>query len=77
MKQLISINNLHDFNGYYILFELEDVLKIGYNNSILDFDSLDWFVNEVKNLENKVAFYFKNTQKNYIMTEENEEDYIK
>ena len=26
-------------NGYYIIFELEDVLKIGYNISILDFDS--------------------------------------
>ena len=36
---------------------------------------MDWFVNEVKKLENKMSFYFKNTNKDIIMTEENEEDF--
>ena len=30
---------------------------------------------KLKKLENKMAFYFKNTKKDIIMTEENEEDY--
>ena len=28
-----------------------------------------------KNLENKIAFYFKNTKKDIIMTEKDEDDY--
>ena len=32
-------------------------------------------MNEVKKLENKTTFYFKNTNKDILMTEEDEEDY--
>ena len=41
---------------------------MGYNN-------VDWFVKEVKKFENKIAFYFKNTKEDIIMTKENEEDF--
>ena len=37
--------------------------------------NVEWFVDEVIKLENKIASYFKNTIKDIIMTEENEEDY--
>ena len=62
-------------NGYYIISELEDVLESGYNESPLGYDNVDWFVKEVIKLENKIAFYFKNTKKDIIMTEEDEEHY--
>ena len=54
---------------------MEDVLKSGYYESPLGYDNVDWFVNEVIKLENKMNFYFKNTKKDIIMTEENEEDF--
>ena len=59
-------------NGYYIISELEDVLKSGYYESPLGYDNVDWFVKEVIKLENKMAFYFKNTEKDIIMTQEDE-----
>ena len=62
-------------NGYEIVSELEDVLQSGYYKSPLGYDNVDWFVDEVLKLENKMAFYFKKTKKDIIMTEENEEDY--
>ena len=62
-------------NGYRIVSELEDVLQSGYDKSPLGYDYVDWFVDEVKKLENKMAFYFKNTKKDIIMTEEDEEHY--
>ena len=62
-------------NGYYIICELENVLKSGYYESSLGYNNVDWFVNQVKNLENKMAFYFKNTKKDIIMTEEDEVDF--
>ena len=62
-------------NGYYIISELEDVLKSGYYESPLGYDNVDWFVKEIIKLENKMAFYFKNTKKDIIMTEDDEEDY--
>ena len=62
-------------NGYHIVSELEDVLKSDYYKSPLGYDNVDWFVDEVIKLENKMTFYFKNTKKEIIMTEENEEDY--
>ena len=61
-------------NGYHIVSELEDVLKSGYHKSPLGYNNVYWFVNEVIKLEDKMAFYFKNTNKNIIMTEENDED---
>ena len=54
---------------------MEDVLISGYHKSPLGYNNVDWFVNEVIKLENKMAFYFKNTKKDIVMTEENEEDY--
>ena len=62
-------------NGYRIISELEDVLKNGYYKSPLGYNNVDWFVNEVIKLENKMAFCFKNTKKDFIMTEEDEENY--
>ena len=41
---------------------------MGYNN-------VDWFVDEVLKLENKMAFYFKKTKKDVIMTEEDQENF--
>ena len=60
-------------NGYHIVSELEDVLKSGYHKSPLGYDNVDWFVDEFIKLENKMAFYFKNTNKDIIMTDEDEQ----
>ena len=62
-------------NGYYIISELEDVLESGYYESPLSYDIVDWFVKEVMKFEIKMAFYFKNTKKDIIMTQEDKEDY--
>ena len=62
-------------NGYYIISELNDVLKTDYYESPLGYDIVDWFVKEVINLENKMAFYFKETKKDIIMKQEDEEDF--
>ena len=62
-------------NGYYIVSELEDILKSDYYKSPLGYDNVDWFVDEIIKLENKMAFYFKNTNKDIVMTQEDEEDY--
>ena len=62
-------------NGYHTVSELDEVLKNGYHKSPLGYNNVDWFVNEVIKSENKMASYFKNTKKDIIMTEENQEDY--
>ena len=62
-------------NGYYIISELEDVLESGYYESLLGYDNVDWFVKDLKKLENKKVFHFKNNKKDIIMTQEDEEDY--
>ena len=62
-------------NGYHIVSELEDVLKSEYYKSPLGYNNVDWFVDEVIKLENKMAFYFKNTKRDIIMTEDDEEDF--
>ena len=62
-------------NSYYIISELEDVLESGYYESPLGYDNVDWFVQEIIKIENKMAFYFKNTKKDIIMKQEDEEDY--
>ena len=64
-------------NGYHIVSELEDVLKSDYYKSPLGYNNVDWFVDEVRKLENKMAFNFENTKKDIIMTNEDEEDYRK
>ena len=62
-------------NGYHIESELEDVLQSSYKKSPLGFKNVDWFTDEVINLENKMSFDFKNTNKHIILTEKYEEDY--
>ena len=49
--------------------------EAGYFKSPLGYNNVDWFVNQVTKLEDKMAFHFKNTQRETIMTEENEEGY--
>ena len=60
-------------NGYHIISELEDVLKSDYYKSPLGYNNVEWFVNEVIKLENKMAFFFKNTKKDIVMTDEDDE----
>ena len=62
-------------NGYRIVSELRDVLQSGFHKSPLGYNNVDWFVDEVLKLENKLAFYFRNTKKDIVMTEENDEVY--
>ena len=54
---------------------MDDVLKSGYYESPLGYDDVDWYVDEVIKLENKMGVYFKKTNKDIIITEEDEEDY--
>ena len=54
---------------------MNDILQGGYYESPLCLDNVDWFVNEVIKLENKMVFYFKNTKKDIIMTKEDEEEF--
>ena len=49
-------------NGYHIESKLEDVSKSGYYKSPLGYNNVDWFVDAVIKLENKMVFYFKNTK---------------
>ena len=62
-------------NGFRIEPELDDILKSGYHKSLLGYNNVDWFVNEVIKLENKMAFFIKNTNKDIIMTKKDGEDY--
>ena len=61
-------------NGHHIESELEEVLQCSYYKSPLGYDNIDWYVDAVTRLENKMAFYFKNTKKDISMTEKVEED---
>ena len=62
-------------NGYHIESELEDVLKSEYSDSPLGYNNVDWFLDEVIKLENRMVFYFKITNKDIIMTKEDEYDF--
>ena len=62
------------FNGYYIKSELQDVLESGYYESPLGYENVDWYENGVQKLENKMACIFRNTKKDIVMTEDDEED---
>ena len=50
-------------NGYYIISELEDILGSGYYESPSGYNNVDWYVNEVIKLENKMAFFLKTLKK--------------
>ena len=52
-------------NGCYIVSELQGNLKSGYYSSNLDYDNVDWFVDEIKKLETLLAFSFKNILKKF------------
>ena len=52
---------------------MDDILQSGYYESPLGNNNVDWFVNEVIKLENEMAFYFKNTKKDIIMTQKDKE----
>ena len=62
-------------NGYYIVSELDHVLKNGYHKSLLGHENVNWFVDEIVKLENKMNFWFDKTNKDIIMTEENKQDF--
>ena len=62
-------------NGYHKESKLEDVFKSGYYKYPLGYNNVDWFVDEVRQLENKIAFFLKNTNKDITMTKKDEEDY--
>ena len=62
-------------NGYYMISDLKDVLEGGYYESLLGYGNVDWFVNEVIKIENKMNFFFKDTKKDIIVNEEDEEDF--
>ena len=46
---------------------MEDVLESGDYESFLGYDNVDWFVNDIIKLENKMAFFFKKTKKDIFM----------
>ena len=52
-------------------------MKTGYYESPLRYNNVDWFVDEVIKLDNKMAFYFKKTNKDIILTEKDEEVFRK
>ena len=62
-------------NGYLIVSELEDFLQSGYHKSPLGYENVDCLLMRLKKLENKMAFYFKNTKKDIIMKQKDEEVY--
>ena len=43
----------------------------------MGYDNVAWFVNGVKKLENKMTYYFKDNNKDIVMTEKDEEDFKK
>ena len=54
---------------------MEDVLESGYYKSRLGYNNVDCYVNQIIKVENKMALYFKNTNKDIVMTEDDHEDY--
>ena len=56
---------------------MDDVLKRGQYVCALENENMDWFVDEIIGLENKTAFYSKNTGKYFVITQEDEEVYKK
>ena len=74
-KTTDTYEQLPVLTGYEIVSELEDVLKIGYYESPLDYKYVNWFVNEVIKLEKKMVSHFKNTKKDIIMTQQEKQDF--
>ena len=53
---------------------MDDILQSGYYESPLVQNNVELYVDELMELENKITLYFKNTNKDKIMTQEDEED---
>ena len=53
--------------------DINDVLKGGYYESVLGYNSAYCFVDAIVKLESKMAFYFKNIKKDIFMTKKDEE----
>ena len=64
-------------NVYKIISELEDVLKSAKYESHLGYENVDWFLDEINKLENRMTFYFKKIKKDITMTQEDKEDFEK
>ena len=64
-------------NGYYFISEIENNLKSGCYDSTFGYNNVDRFVNEVLKKENRLSFYFTNTRKDIITTQEDKEDFEK
>ena len=56
---------------------MNDILRSGYFKSPLGYNIVDWFVDEVRNLESKMNVYLKNSKKDIIKTEEDKEVFPK
>ena len=63
-------------NGYYIVSNLPSVLQSGYVSNFGP-NNVDWFVDEIIKLENKMNFYFKNTNVELNMLPEDEYNFEK
>ena len=50
-------------------------MKSDYYKSPLGYENVNWLVDEIIRLENKMNFGFKNTKKDIIMTEKDEKDF--
>ena len=58
---------------FYIVSEIIDILQGRYYESLLGYDNVEWFVDQVINLQNKMTFFFKNTKEDIILSEKDEE----
>ena len=71
--------NFHDenpvFKGYHTESELDEILQTSCYKYPSGYDNIYWFVDEVLKLEIKMKLYFKNTEKDIIITEEDQEDF--
>ena len=54
---------------------MDGILESGSYVYPIGYDKVDWLVDEVLKLKQKVKFYFKNTKKDIILTREDEGDY--
>ena len=55
-------------DGFYIVSELDKLLKNGFFQSPSGYNNVDWVVNEVIWLENEMHFFFKNTNQDITLT---------
>ena len=56
---------------------MKNVIKSDYYESPLGYINVDWFVNKVIKSEIKMAFFFKNTHEDILLTEKIEDYFLK